>query len=136
MNRTVTTLAITLTAGITAGGLASQVLLARPPVVARTLLQQADLDGVFGRQVAMYISEVAPGEISGRHYNSGPEFVYVLKGSAIFEFEGRPPMTVKTGESEYIPAKTIHVVKNASATEPVKSVVFWVWEKGQPFSIL
>ncbi|MGH8210364.1 MAG: cupin domain-containing protein [Steroidobacteraceae bacterium] len=135
MNRTVAMLAITLATGIAGGLLASRVLIAKQPVVTRTLLQQADLEGVAGRQVAMYTAQVVPGAASGRHYNSGPEFVYVLQGSLTFEFEGHAPVTVKVGESEYVPAKNIHIVKNASATEPAKSVVFWVLEKGQPFSI-
>ncbi len=48
--------------------------------------------------------------------------------------EGEPPVTLKAGDSAYTRAKLIHDAKNASTTEPVKLIGFWVVEKGQPLA--
>ena len=82
----------------------------------------------------MYRAELVPGGVVGRHYHPGPELVYVLEGTLILEPDGQPPVTLKAGESSHMPATHIHNAKNASATEPVKVMVFLVGEKGQPLA--
>jgi quercetin dioxygenase-like cupin family protein len=134
MKRTVVMLTTTLVAGIAVGMLGNQVLIAQQAPITRTILQQKDLEGTAGREVVMYRAEVAPGAAAGRHYHPGPELIYVLEGSLILEPDGHAPATLKTGESSHMPAKHIHNARNASATEPVKVVVFLVGEKGQPLA--
>ena len=134
MHRTVGMLTITLVVGIAVGMLGHQILSAQQAPVTRTILQQKDLEGVAGREVIMYRAEVAPGGAAGRHTHPGPELAYVMEGALIFELDGQPPITLKTGESVHVPAKHIHNAKNASTTEPVKVLVFMVGEKGQPLA--
>jgi quercetin dioxygenase-like cupin family protein len=58
--------------------------------------------------------------------------IYVLEGALILEQDGHPPATLKVGDTAYLPHKHIHKAQNASATAPVKALVFLVGEKGQP----
>ncbi len=134
MHRTVVMLIIALAVGIAVGMLGHQGLIAQQTPVTRTILQQKDLEGVAGREVIMYRAELAPGAVSGRHYHSGPELAFILEGALVLELDGQPPVTLKAGESVYVPAKQIHNVNNASARVPVKLVVFLVGQKGQPLA--
>ena len=65
--------------GIGLGLFTGQHLLAQQPPIKRTILQQKDLDGVPGREVVMFVAEIAPGGVAGRHLHPGPEFFYVMK---------------------------------------------------------
>ena len=127
-------LVLTLAVGIAVGIIGRHVLNAQPQPVTRTILQQRDLEGVAGKEVIMYRAEVVPGGAAGRHFHPGPELVYVLDGTLMLEPDGQPPMTLKAGESAYMPATHIHNAKNASATGPTKVLVFLVGEKGQPLA--
>ena len=134
MHRTVVMAAIALVAGIVLGVAGNQALMAQQPPLTRTILQQKDLEGVAGREVIMFRAETMPGGMSGRHYHAGPELLYVIEGALTLELDGKPPVTIKAGESYYSPPKNIHNAKNASATAQLKLIGFLVGEKGQPMA--
>jgi quercetin dioxygenase-like cupin family protein len=129
-----TLVVVTLIVAITAGISASQVLLAQQAPIKRTTLQQKDLDGVAGKEVVMYVAEIAPGGVAGRHFHPGPEFVYVLEGALTIAPDGQAPMTFKKGDSFHNPAKAVHDAKNASTSEAAKALVVLIGEKGAPLS--
>ena len=99
-----------------------KVLIAQQAPVTRTILQQKDLEGVSGREVMMYRTEIVPGGMSGRHYHFGPELAYGLQGALIFELDGQPAATLKAGKSLHIPAKHFDNAKNTSTTQPGKAI--------------
>ena len=134
MKRNVIVAAMALVAGIMMGVFGHQTLMAQQQSFSRTILQQKDLDGAAGKEIIMFSAMTAPSGMSGRHFHSGPEMLYVIEGALTFESDGKPPVTIKAGESIYSPAKLAHNSKNASATAPVKVLGFWVGEKGQPLS--
>lgn len=109
-------------------------VIAQSTPVTRTILQQKDLEGAVGREVVMYIADIVPGGVIGRHFHPGPELLYILQGALILEHDGHPPVTLKVGQSAHIAAKHIHNARNASATEQAKVMVFLVGEKGQPLA--
>ena len=82
----------------------------------------------------MYIAELAPGAVAGKHFHPGPEFLYVLEGSLLFEGQGKPPVTLKAGEALHNPTRQVHDAKNASTTAPAKVLVVLIGEKGQPLA--
>ena len=129
MKRTVATFAMTLGA-IAVGMMASHVLVAQPTPVTRTTLQQKDLEGVPGKEMIMYVADVAPSGVAGRHLHAGPEVAYVVEGSIVVEPEGQAAFTVKKGESFHNPAKAVHNVRNGSTNEPAKVVVVLIGDKG------
>jgi quercetin dioxygenase-like cupin family protein len=62
--------------------------------------------------------------------------IYVLEGALTLEQDGHPPVTLKVGDTAYLPYKHIHKAQNASTTGPAKVLVFLVGDKGQPIITL
>ena len=50
-------------------------------------------------------------------------------------FAGKLPITLQTGITSHIPAGEMHNVRSTGATGPLKLLVFWVAEKGQPLTV-
>ena len=134
MKRTVIIIVLTLGVGIAIGMLTARSLVAQQAPVTRTTLQQKDIEGAPGKEVIMYVADLVPGGVAGRHFHPGPEVAYVLDGSLVIEPEGKPALTVKRGESFHNPAKAVHNAKNGSTTEPAKVLVVLIGEKGAPLS--
>ena len=132
MQRTAFMLAVALVVGVMIGVVGNQYPNAQPQPVTRTELLRTDLPGIEGREGIVYIAELAPGTAAGKHYHPGSELFYVLEGSMILEVEGQPPVTMKPGEARHLAPKEVHDVKNASATAPMKALIFQIPEKGQP----
>ncbi len=135
MRRTTLALALTFALGITLGLMANPVLNAQQVPIQRTDLLKADLAGMDGKELIVQLVEIAPRGASGKHYHPGHEANYILEGSGIFEMEGHGAETRKAGDVAYTPAKRVHEGKNASATAPLKLVVFRIHEKGQPITV-
>ena len=70
-----------------------------------------------------------------KHTHPGEEIIYVLEGSLEYWVEGKPPTTVKTGEVFFVPAETIHAVKNVGTTNAAELAAYFV-EKGKPLLVL
>jgi len=135
MRRMILALVLSFALGLALGLTATQVLNAQQTPLKRTDLLKADLVGMEGKELIVQLVEFAPRGASGKHYHPGHEANYVLEGSGSVEMEGHPPMTRKVGDVAYTPAKVVHEGKNASATAPLKLVVFRIHEKGQPITV-
>ena len=129
-----TTRIITVAALIAASGLALHVALSQQPGIKRTDLQRHDLS-VPGREVVQVRVDFAPGVAFGKHSHPGEEIVYVLEGSLEYQVEGKPPVTLKAGEVLFIPAGTIHEVKNVASGNAAELATYVV-EKGKPLVVL
>ena len=134
MRRTVMIVAATLVVGIAIGMITAQALMAQQAPVTRTTLQQKDIEGAPGKEVILYIADLVPGGVAGRHFHPGPEVAYVLEGTLIVEPDGKPPLTLKKGDSFHNPAKAVHNAKNGSTSAPAKVLVVLIGEKGAPLS--
>ena len=135
MKRTAVMLAVTLVVGIALGVIGSRSLNAEQQPLKRTMLLKTDLKGLEGKEGVVALVELAPGAVAGKHYHPGNEVNYVLEGSGILEIEGQAPITLQAGTTSYIPAGDVHNVRSTSATDPLKLLVFWVAEKGQPIAV-
>ena len=134
MRRTAVVVGLTLAVGIILGALGDRFLSAQQQPIKRTELLKTAIEGMEGKEGVIYIAELAPGAMAGKHFHPGPEFAYILDGSLTLENEGQAPKTFKAGEAFHNPAKIVHDAKNASATAPTKVLVFMVIEKGQPLA--
>lgn len=134
MKRTVGFIALGLSLGVVLGTIAGNRSNAQPSPVTRTMLQQKDIEGMPGREAVVYVAEFTPGAASGRHFHPGPEVGYVLQGSLVLEADGHAPITLEAGQSFHNPSRHVHNARNASASQPVKVLVFLVGEKGQPLA--
>jgi quercetin dioxygenase-like cupin family protein len=106
---------------------------AQPPVAVVELVKRDLAAG--GKEGSIFLVELAPGAAVGKHYHPGDAFAYILEGSMMLELEGKPPVTLKPGDSGHVLPRQVHDDKNASSAKPLKFLVFHVTEKGQPLAI-
>jgi quercetin dioxygenase-like cupin family protein len=102
--------------------------------VKRTDLQRHDLS-VPGREVIQVLVGFAPGVVAPRHSHPGEEIVYVVEGILGYQLDGRPPVTLEAGDVLFIPAGTIHSVKNVGSGNAAELATYIV-EKGKPLVTL
>lgn len=96
---------------IVGGGLTLQVAHAQQPGLQRTDLPQDDIS-VPGLEVVQVRVDIEPGAVSIKHSHPGEEVAYVLQGSLEYQLDGRKSVTLKAGESLFIPAGVNHVARN------------------------
>jgi mannose-6-phosphate isomerase-like protein (cupin superfamily) len=65
----------------------------------------------------------------------GEEIIYVLEGSLEYQVEGKPPTTLNAGEVFFVPAGTIHAVRNVGSGNAAELATYAV-EKGKPLIVL
>ena len=107
---------------------------AQPPGITRTDLQRHDLS-VPGREVIQTRVDLGAGVVAPRHSHPGEEIVYAIEGTLEYRLDGQPPMTLTAGEVLFIPAGTIHAVKNVGSGNAAELATYVV-EKGRPLVIL
>ena len=49
--------------------------------IKRTVLFRGDLEGATGKEIVVFVADLAPGAVGSKHYHPGPEFFYVLEGT-------------------------------------------------------
>lgn len=123
------TLALTLLTGFTLGA-AGMHALAQQGGTQRTLLQKAEIAPTAAMEVVMAATQIGT---AGRHTHPGVEIGYVLSGEARMEIEGEPAHNLKAGDSYLIAAGKPHEAR-ITGDAAAKVVVFYVVEKGRPFS--
>jgi quercetin dioxygenase-like cupin family protein len=125
-----TTLIMAVAVLIAGSGLALHMARAQQAGTKRTDLQQHDLSAP-GREVVQVRVDFDPGYVSPKHRHPGEEIIYVLEGTLEYQVEGKPPMTVKSGDVLFIPAGTIHAAKNVGSVNGTELATYVV-EKGKP----
>jgi quercetin dioxygenase-like cupin family protein len=103
--------------------------------IKRTVLFRGNLEGVEGKEIVIFIAELAPGAVGSKHYHPGPEFFYVLEGALAHEPEGGPEHMMKLGDFGANPNRSVHTIRNPSTTARAKAIDFLISEKGQPLVI-
>jgi quercetin dioxygenase-like cupin family protein len=93
-------------------------------------LQRHDLSAP-GREVIQVLVELGPGVVAPRHSHPGEELVYVVEGTLEYRLDGRPPVTLKAGDVLFIPAGTVHAVKNVGSSK-ASELATYIVEKGKP----
>jgi quercetin dioxygenase-like cupin family protein len=87
------------------------------------------------REVAVYEAEYVPGGINPRHLHPAAITFHVLSGTGVWQEEGKEPVTLKAGDSLFVPAGTIHSHWNPSTTENLRFLEFIVAEKDKGRSV-
>jgi quercetin dioxygenase-like cupin family protein len=106
---------------------------AAKPGFSRNVLQKVDTS-VPGREAVQIIAELAAGVTTGKHSHPGEEIGYLLEGGPFtMTIEGKPAITLKTGDHFFVPANTVHEGKN-TGSGPAKVLVTYVVEKGKPLA--
>jgi len=102
--------------------------------LSRTDLVKQDL-GAADREVVQARVDFEPGVTSPRHAHPGVEVAYVISGTFEYQLEGRAPVTLKAGESLFIPEGVAHVAKNVGS-DKASELATYILKKGEPVLIL
>lgn len=113
-------------------GLAAAAAPGQPPATTRTDLQRHDLSAP-GREGLQARIDFPPGAVAPPHSHPGEEFAYVLRGRLEYVVGGRRSI-LKTGDTLFIPAGTIHSARNVGPGPATELATYFV-EKGRPLII-
>lgn len=102
--------------------------------IKRLPLMKEDLS-IPGREVIQVRVDFPPGVTAVRHSHPGEELVYVIEGELEYQLDGKPPITVKTGDVLLIPYGTPHAVKNVGSGNAAELATYIV-DKGKPLLAL
>jgi len=98
------------------------------PSVVRTVLMQQDAPG--GNTMSMVQVTIPVGGREGRHTHPGPLIVHVISGAFSLDYEGKPNITYKAGDTFYVEANHVHEGINRG-TEPAVGIAAFVTPKGE-----
>jgi quercetin dioxygenase-like cupin family protein len=98
------------------------------PTVVRTVLMQQDAPG--GNTLSMVQVTIPVGGREGRHTHPGPLIVHVISGAFSLDYEGRPNITYKAGDTFYVEPNHVHEGINRG-TEPAVGIAAFVTPKGE-----
>lgn len=105
----------------------------QPQGIGRTQSLQHDL-AEQGREVIQVRVDFAQGAAFGFHTHPGEEIAYVLEGTVEYQFEGKPPITLKVGDSLFIPAGAVHSARNIGSGHAAELATYLV-QKGKPLVV-
>ncbi|KPU60934.1 cupin domain protein [Pseudomonas fluorescens] len=100
----------------------------------RTDLVHEDL-GAANREVLQVLVNFDSGVTSPKHAHPGVEVAHVISGTFEYQLEGRAPVTLKAGDSLYIPEGVAHVAKNVGGGK-ASELATYIVKKGEPLLIL
>jgi quercetin dioxygenase-like cupin family protein len=98
----------------------------------RNVLVEEALAGTEGKIVSINHFKMPAEWVGGKHYHSGPTYVYVLKGTLTIEEEGKPTQTFEAGDLYVEPIGNPMQAFNKSADGPIELLVFQVQNEGEP----
>jgi quercetin dioxygenase-like cupin family protein len=104
-------------------------------VIPHAPLLKTAVPNTANQEVAVYHVEYEPGGINPRHLHPAAITFHILSGTAVFQEEGKPAVTLLAGDSLFVPAGTIHAHWNPSSTESLRFLEFIVDEKDKGRSI-
>jgi quercetin dioxygenase-like cupin family protein len=104
-------------------------------VIAHAPLLKIELPDTANQEAAVYETEYAPGGINPRHLHPAAITFHVLSGTGVWQEDGKPPITLRAGDSLFVAAGTIHSHWNPSANEHLRFLEFIVATKDKGRSI-
>jgi quercetin dioxygenase-like cupin family protein len=139
MERLAPGLGLALAGGIVIGALGVHTLAAQerkeayaPPGAERRTLVNEPLHGMEDRIITVDQYTLPAGWVGGKHYHTGPVYVYVLEGSFTMEEQGMERHTFGAGELYKEPIGTPMQARNLNSSALLKILVFQVTPKGEP----
>ena len=102
------------------------------PAVVRKVLMQQDLPMPNTTEALIQVT-IPVGGREGKHTHPGALMVYVVSGAISLDYEGKPNITYKAGETFFVEAGKVHEGINRG-TEPAVALATFVGPKGQPIT--
>jgi quercetin dioxygenase-like cupin family protein len=103
--------------------------------IKRTVLFRGNLEGVDGKEIIIFIADLAPGAVGSKHLHPGPEYFYVLEGALAHAPEGSAEHMMKVGDFGSNPNKGVHTIRNPDTKARARAIDFLISEKGQPLVV-
>jgi quercetin dioxygenase-like cupin family protein len=101
------------------------------PGVKPDVLLRTDVPNVPGKLLIVSRTTYEPGAHLAMHYHTSQIVFYILHGAMGVQDQGKPPFTLKAGDSLLIKPGTIHEHWNASTTEPLVFLEYVLVDQGQ-----
>jgi quercetin dioxygenase-like cupin family protein len=101
----------------------------RHGVISHPPLLKMVVPGTANQEVAVYEVEYEPGGTNPRHLHPAAITFHVLSGKGVWQEAGKQPVTLKAGDSLFVPAGTIHSHWNPGTTDRLRFLEFIVAEK-------
>src|SRR5215510_8778951 len=106
----------------------------QPLGISRIDLQQHDISAP-GRQVIQNVVTISTDAPAIRHkHPGGEEIIYVLEGSLEYTVDGQEPTMVNSGQVCFVPADTVHAVRNVGQGD-ASELATYVVEKEKPLLV-
>ncbi len=102
------------------------------PTVVRKVLMQQDLPMPNTTEALIQVT-IPVGGREGKHTHPGALMVYVVSGAISLDYEGKPNITYKAGETFFVESGKIHEGINRG-NEPAVALATFVGPKGQPIT--
>ncbi|MGR9246861.1 cupin domain-containing protein [Rhizobium leguminosarum] len=99
----------------------------------RTDLIKSDID-VPGHEAVQVRVDFAPGVLAPNHSHPGEEIAFVIEGTLEYQLEGRQPVTLKAGQSLFIPTGVVHSAKNVGSGK-ASELATYIVRKGAPLVV-
>ncbi|MBY3274651.1 cupin domain-containing protein [Rhizobium laguerreae] len=99
----------------------------------RTDLLKSDIDAP-GHEVVQVRVDFAPGVLAPSHSHPGEEIAFVIEGTLEYQLEGRQPVTLKAGQSLFIPTGVAHSAKNVGSGK-ASELATYIVRKGEPLVV-
>jgi quercetin dioxygenase-like cupin family protein len=124
---------------ITAAALVAGTALALQPALAQwTCLQRTDLLehdlSIVGRQTIQARVDFAAGAAAPAHRHPGEEIAYVLEGTLEYQVDGSAPVTLRAGQSLFIPAGASHSARNVGSGR-ASELATYIVDKNTPLLV-
>lgn len=107
----------------------------KSPGAIRKILLSEPLHRVEGEKVTVARVTFPPGWVGGKHYHTGPVYVYVLKGTFVVHEKGKEPQTLPAGTLYREPIGNPMEAHNASTSEPTVILLMQIGREGAPLMI-
>jgi len=120
-----------LIAGTT--GMTLQSAHAQTAEVHRTDLVQQDLS-VPDRETIQVRVDFDPGAFAPKHSHPGEEIAHVLQGTLEYQLGDQPTVTLRAGDSLFIPAGTAHSARNVGSGK-ASELATYIVKKGAPLLV-
>ena len=89
------------------------------------------LPKVAKHEAVLVAVEIPVGGREGRHFHSGTAVIHVTDGAITLDYEGKPTVRYKAGDSFFVDAKAVHEGINKDNV-PAKAIATFINPKGQP----
>lgn len=107
----------------------------KSPGASRKILLSEPLHGVKGEKVTVVRITFPPGWVGGKHYHTGPVYVYVLKGNFVVQEKGKEPQTLPPGTLYREPIGNPMQAHNGSTSEATEILLFQIGREDEPLMI-